>query len=111
MCIRDRLECTRCSGLGISAARSIFSEEFLHEYLAVGRDVGSARAVSKVASSARSGTVVVFASHQRFHLRHQLRGALANAFHANVTSNHADKLSKPLLEHCPTTSSSRRERV
>ena len=60
----ERLERARYSGLGISAARSVFGEEFLHEHFALGRDARCARAFSQTASAAGPGAIVVFAPNE-----------------------------------------------
>src|SRR5262249_19849529 len=58
-CFDERLECARHSGLGVSTAWSVSRQKLFHQYFAVGRDHGSARAVSETAAETRSRTVAL----------------------------------------------------
>ena len=51
LCSDERLERARHSGVGISAARPVSGEKFLHQHFALGGDAGSARTVSETASA------------------------------------------------------------
>src|SRR5262249_1270391 len=53
------VERARCSGLGIPAAGSVSLEKLCDEYFAVGRNLGSARAVSKPIAETGSGAAAL----------------------------------------------------
>ena len=61
----ERLERTRHSGVGISAARSVSGKEFLHQPLAVGGHAGSARTFPPTRVRTRPGAIALPARDQR----------------------------------------------
>src|SRR5438874_10261102 len=63
----ERLECARYSNMGIPAAWSVPGKKLLHQYFAVGGNLGSARAVSQKSVGTRSSTTVIFKTRERFH--------------------------------------------
>src|SRR5437764_10243409 len=95
----ERLECARCSNMGIPAARSISGEKLLHQHFAVGGNAGSARSVSKTVSGPRSSAHVVFETRKRFHFRHPAVGALADLKDENATNKYAQLINNYLLEY------------
>src|SRR5438309_2154451 len=63
----ERLECARYSDMGVPAAWSVPGKKLLHQYFAVGGNLGSARAVSQKSVGTRSSTTVIFKTRERFH--------------------------------------------
>jgi len=60
----ERLECARYSDLGISAARAVPGQEFLHQHFALGCHPGGTGTVSKATRAAGSTPALVFGPRQ-----------------------------------------------
>ena len=105
----ERLERARHSGVGISAARSVSGQEFLHQHFAVGGDAGSARAVSQTTAAAGSRAVAVFARERMISpSTFSLEARLQTSADESAARHHPHQFPKSLLEHFAATCPSHR---
>src|SRR6185369_14789697 len=76
------------------------------EHFAMGRDARSARTIQETAPATGSRATPVFASKERFDIRHRAPSAAANVIDERAAGHHAHEFPKSLLEHfaaaCPS---------
>src|SRR6202022_51747 len=104
-------ERARHSSVGISTARPVPREEFLHQHFSVGRDVGSAGSISETTAATGPCAARLSSREKRFHVRHPTRSEIANGEDENAVHNYANEFPKSLLERFPTVGASHRRRM